>query len=553
MFTNVNSKDKDKKDCIVALIKDIPQPFGYDYKQIKYYDTIKEALNAVNNGEADYGYGNLYTVDFYTSENSYRNLQYLNLSGYKRDIGFYIINSTECELLTIINKYIECLYEKDVHSHLSLALSQKNVDSLDKLIAKNPVTFVVIALSFLLLIIISVTTAVYSNANKKRNVKLKMAYTAKSEFLARMSHDMRTPMNGIIGLTGLTLDMDNLPPEVVDNLNKIDESAKYLLSLINDTLDMNKIESNKVMLNLEPTNLVTFFDQMNSVALISAQQKKVNFNLVHEGKTLPLVYLDRVRVQQMFFNLVSNAIKFTNEGGKVEVVGEATILPDNKMYTKVIIRDTGIGINKDFLPKLFEPFEQENDSIVTNYTGTGLGLAIVKNLVDIMNGKISVQSEKGVGTEFTVELTFDIATEDQKDNCMKVYNEDCLQGKRILLCEDHPLNSQIATKLLEKQGMIVEKAINGQEGLDLFRKSSLNYYDAILMDIRMPVMDGLMTTRMIRSLDREDANTIPIIAMTANAFDEDVKKSIDAGMNSHLAKPIQPQLLYQTLAQQMNK
>ncbi|MDD3338663.1 MAG: ATP-binding protein, partial [Lachnospiraceae bacterium] len=260
-----------------------------------------------------------------------------------------------------------------------------------------------------------------------------------------------------------------------------------------------------------------------------------------------LVYLDKVRVQQIFFNLVSNAIKFTPENGTVEVMGECLWLNVKQIKTKLVVKDTGIGIDKNFLPKIFEPFEQENDPTTVNYAGTGLGLAIVKNLVEIMGGTISVKSEKGIGSEFAVELAFELAGEEAEPVVKAETFQVCLSGKRVLLCEDHPLNTQIATKLLEKKGMVIEHAENGQVALDFFSQAEPNYYDAVLMDIRMPIMDGITATKAIRALDRMDAKTVPIIAMTANAFEEDVKKSLDSGMNAHIAKPIDPIRLFQTL------
>ncbi|SDX30700.1 extracellular solute-binding protein, family 3 [Eubacterium barkeri] len=552
MFTNKNAEDKPKSECVLALLKDVPQTFGYEYKEIKYYDSIEQSLEAVNKGEADYGYGNMYIVDFYTSQNSHKNLQFLNLSGYNRKIGFYILNTSNCALISMVNKYIQAMPEKDIHSHLSLALSQKDYGGLSQFINDNPIVAIGFTVVFLFLLMLIGMLAVYGQANKKKNIKIQQAYTAKSDFLSRMSHDMRTPMNGIIGLTGLTLELDNLPVEVADNLTKIDESAQYLLSLINDTLDMNKIESNRIILNPEPTDLHVFFEQMASVVKISADQKNVKLMVSPSPKSFPMVSLDKVRVQQIFFNLVSNAIKFTPPNGTVTVQGVCTALGSTQIQTTLRIKDTGIGISDEFLPRIFEPFEQENNAVTTNYVGSGLGLAIVKKLVDMMGGNITVQSKKDVGSEFTVELTFDIA---QEQEVTEIKSSACvadLAGKRILLCEDHPLNAQIATKLLEKKGMIVERAENGQAAIELFAKSESGYYDAILMDIRMPVMDGISATKAIRELERSDAKRIPIIAMTANAFDEDVKKSLDAGMNAHLGKPIDPKRMYQTLADQIS-
>ncbi|MDD2980231.1 MAG: transporter substrate-binding domain-containing protein [Hespellia sp.] len=549
MFINKAADAKPKSECILGLVNDVPDPIGYEYKELRYYDTIEECLDAVNKGEADYGYATRYTLDYYTSGNSHKNLLYINLSGYNREIGLYVPNTANCELLSIINKYIRSTSQKDIHSHLSLALSQKDYGGLREIVNNNPLMVIVVVVIFFSLVMLTIMMAIYSHTNKKRNIKLQLAYTAKSDFLSRMSHDMRTPMNGIIGLTGLTRELDELPSEAADNLSKIDESAHYLLSLINDTLDMNKIESNKIILNRDAANLGSFVNQMIGVVKASATQKNIKLIAVPGEELNTQVYLDKVRVQQIFFNLVSNAIKFTPENGTVEVRGECMRLDEKQIKTKLVVKDTGIGIDKDFLPRIFEPFEQENDPTTVSYAGTGLGLAIVKNLVEIMGGTITVESEKGIGSEFTVELTFDLADEEVKP-AVKVENfEDCLTGKRVLLCEDHPLNTQIATKLLEKKGMIVEHAENGQIAVDRFSQAKSNYYDVILMDIRMPVMDGITATKTIRSLDRIDAKTVPIVAMTANAFAEDVKKSLDAGMNAHIAKPVEPIMLFHTLCE----
>ena len=547
MFLNKASEAKEKSESTLALLRDVSEPIGYEYKEIIYYDDIQKCLEAVNEGEADYGYGNRYLIDFYTSQNNFKDLNFLFLSGYNREIGFYVPNTEKCELLSIVNKYVRSMPAKDVHGHLSQALSQKDYGGIAEFLQNNPMLMAAAAVSFLFLILLSIMLLLYSRTNKKRNEKLQLAFSAKSDFLSRMSHDMRTPMNGIIGLTGLTLELDYLPPEAVENLEKIDDSAKYLLSLINDTLDMNKIESNKIVLNKELTDLNIFFEQMISVVRVNASQKNVHLIAKNKSKKLPLVYLDKVRVQQIVFNLVSNAIKFTPENGTVIVEWCSHVLSDDNILTKLMVKDTGIGIDENFLPKIFEPFEQEYNSAISNYTGTGLGLAIVKNLVDTMGGSISVISEKNNGSEFSIELVFETGEAQSEPVTPETMSQVSLQGKHILLCEDHPLNAQIATMLLEKKGMVVDHAVNGQKAVDSFENSVPFYFDAILMDICMPLMDGLTATKIIRKNDRSDAKVIPIIAMTANAFDEDVQKSMEAGMSAHLAKPIEPIVLFQTL------
>ncbi|MCI2056384.1 MAG: ATP-binding protein [Oscillibacter sp.] len=377
----------------------------------------------------------------------------------------------------------------------------------------------------------------------------KVASQAKSSFLANISHDMRTPMNGIIGLTGLLLDKKNLPADVQSDITAIDDSAKYLLSLINDTLDMSKIESNKLTLHPETVDSKTLIDNIVMTVSPSAAAKGVTIEVVPIHVEFANIRVDRVRVQQIFINVLSNAVKFTPNGGKIRIEIECLKRENGIAYDRISVEDTGIGMSQEFLPNVFDPFAQENQQISSSYTGTGLGMAIVKRLVELMGGTIQVESELGVGTKVTAYLNFERVdgshTETTEKHC--VISADALNKKRILLCEDHPLNTQIATRLLKKRGMLVECAENGQVAVNRFKQSEIGHFDAILMDIRMPVMDGLMAAKAIRALDRADAKDIPIIAMTANAFDEDVQKSKAAGMNVHLAKPIDPQQMYQTL------
>ncbi|VYU72676.1 Aerobic respiration control sensor protein ArcB [Eubacterium limosum] len=546
MFINKSAADKPRSECVLAVNEEFPDIVTGEYGEVVYFKDIEECMNAVNKGLADFGYANRYTVDFYNSQNVYPSLNYLNLTGYGREMGFYFLQNVDDHLISIVNKYIRSMPTKDVQNYLSVALSEGTNNGIEKLLQNNPFLAAAILVVFLLLSVLVIVLLAYNRSNKKRNEKLQQAYAAKSDFLSRMSHDMRTPMNGIIGLTGLLLDRKNLPPDAAADLAKIDESAEYLLSLINDTLDMNKIESKKVALNPEPTDLPRFFRQTISMVTVSAQQKNINLEFPGDCTVLPPVLLDRLRVQQIFINVISNAIKFTPSGGTVEIRCDRAVVKDARVQMTVAIKDTGVGISKEFLPKIFEPFEQENNTKVANYDGTGLGLAIVKNLVELMDGAITVESEVDKGTCFTINLAFPVA-DGHAVQAEAVDTPKSLKGKRVLLCEDHPLNRQIATRLLEKEGVLVEYAENGQAAVDAFNQSEPMHFDGILMDIRMPVMDGLTAAKAIRALKRSDAKTIPIIAMTANAFDEDVKKSKDAGMNAHLAKPIDPKLMYQTL------
>ena len=264
---------------------------------------------------------------------------------------------------------------------------------------------------------------------------------------------------------------------------------------------------------------------------------------------------DKVRLNQIFFNIFSNAVKYTKQGGSISYREENVQIADNVITSDFIVSDTGIGMSKEFQEHMFQPFAQENNEFTAQVQGTGLGLSITKSLVELMGGNIHIDSELGKGTTITVTLSFEMAVEgdadERKKKQRKELSEANLAHRRILLVEDHPLNTEIAKRLLEKKGIIVFTADHGKNGVEKFASSDVYFFDAILMDIRMPVMDGLEATREIRQLDRPDAGSIPIIAMTANAYEEDVQLSREAGMDGHLSKPIQPDQLFQTLSEML--
>ncbi|MDD3338905.1 MAG: ATP-binding protein [Lachnospiraceae bacterium] len=378
------------------------------------------------------------------------------------------------------------------------------------------------------------------------------ANKAKTNFLSRVSHDMRTPLNGILGLTALL--KDNAADEkVLRDLNELEMSGEYLLNLINDTLDVNRIESGKLELHPLVCDGRTLFNNALGLAKISMKEKNIKLTVRAENIPFTLLYVDVSRIEQIIMNVLGNAVKFTPIDGCIDVSIENLSVENGVITDKVMIKDNGIGMSQEFLPHIFDAFAQENSTRTGVTQGTGLGMAIAKQLLRKMGGDIYVTSELGKGSCFTLILKLQIATDEQiaeyKNNQSNVTTDIELSGKRVLLCEDHPLNTQIATRLLETKGMLVEHADNGQAGVDMFQHSAPDYYDAILMDIRMPVMDGIETTKMIRALPRRDAKTVPIIAMTANAFAEDIQQTKEVGMDAHLSKPIQPALLFQTLGE----
>ncbi len=376
----------------------------------------------------------------------------------------------------------------------------------------------------------------------------KRANAAKSEFLSRMSHDMRTPMNGIMGLTRLAMELPHATLEMAEYLHGIKSSSRYLMSLINDVLDMSKIESNKLMLMPQTFKAQELVDDITLAIRNMAKEKHIALNLQLVKTDLGYISADRVRLQQIFVNILSNAIKFSHEWGEIDWMIQRLSAEGDILHTKITIRDNGIGMSKEFLPKLFDPFEQEHIDVGTEYVGTGLGMPIVQQLVHAMGGTIEVSSEQGVGTQVVIYMDFKQVPDPTAVQEPSKLDWSGMQGKHVLICEDHPINMQISCKMLEKQGVVVAQARNGQEGLVRFEESAPYAFDAVLMDIRMPVMDGIETTRAIRSLNRPDAQTVPIVAMTANAYESDRQQALQAGMNAHLAKPIEPELLYKTLA-----
>lgn len=375
--------------------------------------------------------------------------------------------------------------------------------------------------------------------------KAEAATKSKTMFLSNMSHDMRTPMNAIIGLSNLAMDVQSVD-ELKEEMIKINLSGKQLLALINDTLDVSRIENGKLTMNREYVMSSQLLMEGVASTKVVAEQKGVHFRLEKDGFIDAALYVDAVKITKLFTNLLSNAVKFTPPGGEVVFFIRRTGEKNGVAYYCMGVRDTGIGMSKEYLKHIFEPFSQERTDRATNSTGTGLGMTIVKEFADFLGAKITIESELGKGTTVTVWIGYQLAdktpAELQKETCTISSGT-----HRILVAEDHPLNAEIVRKLLEKQGYQVDHASNGKECVLKFTRSTPGYYGMILMDIRMPEMDGLEATRFIRHYERADAATIPIIAMTANAFEQDMKECLDAGMNEHLSKPVEPEKMYAAL------
>ena len=380
------------------------------------------------------------------------------------------------------------------------------------------------------------------------------ANTAKTEFLQRMSHDIRTPINGICGMLDVADHYADNIEKQAECRAKIKEASHLLLELVNEVLDMSKLESDEVVLEKIPFNLRSIFEEI--LVVIEQVAAEQNIKIVDKEKEVTHWHLigSPGHVKRILMNILSNAVKYNKENGYIytscreipsEQPGMATI--------EFICQDTGIGMEGAFQKRIFEPFAQEHAGSRTKFAGTGLGMPITKKLIEKMGGTITFESEKGVGTTFMIQIPFRIDTEADTRIKQEERSKASIQGLHILLVEDNDLNMEIAEFVLENEGAIVIKAENGKEAVDIFQSSGIGECDAILMDIMMPVMDGLTASRIIRAMDRPDARTIPIIAMTANAFTEDKIKAKEAGMDEHIAKPLDRRVLVEVVARLINK
>ena len=381
------------------------------------------------------------------------------------------------------------------------------------------------------------------------------ASKAKSTFLSNMSHDIRTPMNAIIGFTNIALHQDSVP-EMHNCLKKIEESSDHLLSLLNDVLDISRIESGKVEFSPVPANITAVTDSVIEIVKGMILNRELNFEVHREPLQNPYVMTEPVRIREILVNILNNAVKFTKDGGTIRF--DAGSRPGADAQHIVIcyrIKDTGIGMSEEFQKKLFDEFAQEENGVRTQYKGTGLGMPISKKYVELMGGTITVDSRKGVGTTFTVEIPMELTNAEKVEKTKPLAQHNDLKGIKVLLAEDNDLNAELATILLEDLGMTVTRAADGQEVVDLFAEHPAGTYDIILMDIMMPKMDGHQAAKAIRAMyaDRSDAEEIPIIALSANAFSEDVQASLDAGMNGHVSKPLNMEEVTKVIERNLNR
>lgn len=379
--------------------------------------------------------------------------------------------------------------------------------------------------------------------------KAESANIAKTEFLQRMSHDIRTPINGIRGMVEIGNHYKEDPEKQAECRKKIWDASGLLLELINEVLDMGKLESGEVVLEERPFQVLDLVGEIVDVLEKQAAERGIVITCEDFSVQHPYLIGSPLHVKRLLMNIVSNAIKYNKDNGSIRLTCKEVSFEEGKAWIEFVCADTGIGMSEEFQQHLFEPFTQENTDARSTYGGTGLGMAITKSLVDKMGGSITFESKLSIGTTYYIVIPFPVDEEKREEQIVKTPVElSSLQGKNVLLAEDNELNMEIAEFLLENAGILVTRAYNGQEALERFEQSKLNEFDAILMDVMMPVMDGYEATKAIRALKREDAKTIPILAMTANAFAEDRRKALIAGMNEHLTKPLESERVLHTLA-----
>ena len=557
-------------ELVGAVIEGRELPKSIRAAEVKSYRNINEALKAVNRGEADFAYGLATYMEHEIQKSHFANVVPVTLINDRMDICLAMARPADPELLTIMNKAINSI-PSDRSAELldhNMVSAGTGVLSITELIYANPMMFVGGLTAILLILVtvilwvnrVRVKAAVMQSDLKKAEAESR----AKGEFLSRMSHELRTPMNAVVGLADLAGMTEGVPENIREMLVKLRASSHYLLDLINDILDMSRLDSGMLTIASEPFSLERMLNELRTMMETDANGRGLNYrietDISHGGVTG-----DVIRLRQVLTNLLSNAFKFTPEGGTVilrvtekpgpgeNAVGESAVgeqvvcenAPCRSVVYEFQVIDTGVGIDLKDQTRIFDTFEQ----VGTNYAksqGTGLGLPISYSIVQLMGGELRVKSEPGHGSEFYFTLTLPVGSPvfDGGSVNESHVGEEMLKEVRILLAEDNDLNAEIALQLLELKGAVVSRCENGRLAVERFKESDPGEFQVILMDIQMPEMNGLEATRAIRAMDRPDAAAIPIIAMTANVFKEDVDAAMEAGMSGFEGKPLDVEHLY---------
>ena len=537
-----NKHAGDPEDDVLAVMSGMEPGKNLTYDKVVYYPNYEDCVRAVNNGSADFTMIPASYMEALFSENYYANVVLSTSGETKIPLSIALAKPADPAFYSVLSKGVNSLREEQVADIITRNITdtEGHHTSLKNLIYSNPVAALVVCVVFLGLVMLLVLLLVYFRM-KSREMRIKVEKAEetaqiKSDFLSRMSHEIRTPMNAIIGLTDLTRMLGVQPEAARQNLDKIGDSARFLLSLINDVLDMAKIDNHKMQIAVAPFSVDELFEQLRNIFQINARQNGVGIKFAADCKNQCFVG-DEVRIKQVLANLLSNACKFTGPGGMVRCSVTETMREGEQAELYFTVEDTGSGIDPRDMERIFDSFEQAAQS--NGHQGTGLGLSISSSLVKLMGGTLQVKSQVGEGSLFSFRLKLpvfrgELPTEPDDAGQKKAGT---LRGMRVLLAEDNALNAEITVSLLELQGVEIDWAEDGQQVTDRFSSSEPGWYDAVLMDIQMPVKDDLTAAREIRALDRADAQKVPIIAMTANAFREDQENAKAAGMTGFIPKP----------------
>lgn len=525
-------------------------------------NNVDESIRAVAYGKADATYLYYYMALYYLNQGSYKNLVYEILDNPGPDVHIAFTAGVSHELSGIISKCISQISNEERTQIINkyTTFQPQNMDFVTY-IAYNP-QMTLLFFVFILAISLGFLLMYMRLHEKKRLLAQEQAYAVKQEqlaeaaqaanksktsFLFNMSHDIRTPMNAIIGFANLAQNAKCSTEQMHSYLSKILVASQHLLSLINDILEMSRIESGKITLEPAPTSWNEMLQELQTIMQEQIESKKQSFTISIAPLTHDYVMIDKLRMEQVLVNLVSNASKYTPEHGsiRVELAQYPAAKPNHALY-KISVIDNGMGMSEDFVKKIFSPFERANNSAVSKIQGTGLGMSITKSIVDLANGTIDVKSKLGEGTEIIVAVTLCLCTDaetaarnaKQQDKQQAQAEQPDFKGKRLLVVEDNKLNREITVTILEQTGIITEQAEDGSVAVKMVQEAAPGYYDLILMDIQMPIMDGYEATKQIRALPDKRLAQLPIIAVSANAFEEDKKASLAAGMDGHIAKPI---------------
>ena len=525
-------------------------------------NNVDESIRAVAYGKADATYLYYYMALYYLNQGSYKNLVYEILDNPGPDVHIAFTAGVSHELSGIISKCISQISNEERTQIINkyTTFQPQNMDFVTY-IAYNP-QMTLLFFVFILAISLGFLLMYMRLHEKKRLLAQEQAYAVKQEqlaeaaqaanksktsFLFNMSHDIRTPMNAIIGFANLAQNAKCSTEQMHSYLSKILVASQHLLSLINDILEMSRIESGKITLEPAPTSWNEMLQELQTIMQEQIESKKQSFTISIAPLTHDYVMIDKLRMEQVLVNLVSNASKYTPERGsiRVELAQYPADKPNHALY-KISVIDNGMGMSEDFVKKIFSPFERANNSTVSKIQGTGLGMSITKSIVDLANGTIDVKSKLGEGTEIIVAVTLCLCTNaetaarnaKQLDKQQAQAEQPDFKGKRLLVVEDNKLNREITVTILEQTGIITEQAEDGSVAVKMVQEAAPGYYDLILMDIQMPIMDGYEATKQIRALPDKRLAQLPIIAVSANAFEEDKKASLAAGMDGHIAKPI---------------